>query len=40
MPKVFSKNQKIHVIEYGSKQNGLEGLEEFFNFFRKMLHIK
>ncbi len=26
MPKIFKKNQKIKVIEYGADQTGLEGL--------------
>ncbi len=28
MPDIFSKDQKLKLIEYGSNQQGLEGVEE------------
>lgn len=28
MPEIFSKNQKMNIIEYGSQQSGLDSMAE------------
>ena len=38
MPSIFAKDTKLKLIEYGSQQQGLEGVEEIKNKIVDFLH--